>query len=234
MRGRGENQFRRLPGFAAKLYDRLTRARAFEVQLREIARDLASRIDQGRLLDIGTGPGRMLLEIHRLKPDLELFGIDIADSMVRQARRNLTGIRVDLRPGSIRHTDFESDFFDLVTCTGSFYLWNYPGECLEEVFRILKQGRSAYFFETYQDFDAAEFREALRANLRQESLLRRLISPLFLKKHLKMTYQTDAVAEIVKQSSFANSYSLEKIALAGLPIWLRVKLTKNLSRKGTI
>ena len=37
MSGRGEDQFRALPGFAARLYDGLTRARAIEIQVREIA-----------------------------------------------------------------------------------------------------------------------------------------------------------------------------------------------------
>lgn len=230
MSSRGEENFVNLPGFGARLYDSLTQTRAIQVQLGEIARDLVSRFDRGRLLDIGTGPGRLLLEIHKLNPAIELFGLDIAASMIQVAMKNLSGIRVDLRQGNIRHTDYESNFFDTVTCTGSFYLWDHPEECLEEIFRILKAGQSAYLFETHQEFNHRAFQEALRTNLRQENLLRRLITPYFLKRQLKMTYRIGEVVTIVRHTSFAHSYTIEKIALAGLPVWLRITLTKNSQR----
>ncbi len=198
-------------------------------QFKEIAQDLVDSLDRGRLLDIGTGPGRLLLEIHRLNPDLDLFGLDIAASMVKVATKNLAGIGVDLRLGNIRQTDYESNFFDLVTCTGSFYLWDHPEQCLEEIFRLLKTGRSAYLFETHQDVNPNEFQEALRANLRSENLFRRLIAPLFLKRQLRMTYRIDEITGIIKRTNFANSFTIEEITLGGLPIWLRITLTKTLN-----
>jgi len=226
MSSRGEDSFVNLPRFGARLYDSLMRTRAIEAQFKEIAQDLVSRVSHGRLLDIGTGPGRLLIEIHKLNPDIELFGLDISDSMVQLAKKSLTAIGADLRQGNIRSTSYESNFFDIITCTGSFYLWDHPEECLEEVYRILKEGQSAYLFETYKDFCDDEFNEALRANLQKENLLRRWIAPLLLKRQLKMTYRTDEVAEIMRHTSFANSYMIDKMAMAGLPIWLRIKLTK--------
>jgi len=53
MGDRGEGSFRKLPGFAAGLYDRLTQAKAVQSQFREIAPDLVSRVVQGRLEQIG-------------------------------------------------------------------------------------------------------------------------------------------------------------------------------------
>lgn len=226
MSSRGEDGFTNLPPFGARLYNSLTRTRAIEIQVKEIAQELVSRIDHGRLLDIGTGPGRLLLEIHSLNRNIELFGLDISEAMVQQAAQNLAGIKADLRQGNIRQTDYDSNFFDLVTCTGSFYLWDQPEDCLEEIHRILKVGQAAFLFETYRDYDDDEFRKALRTNLQKETLFRRLLTPLFLKKQLKMTYRIDQVAEIVGHTSFAKSYMLEKIILAGLPIWLRIKLPR--------
>ena len=226
MSGRGEASFVSLPGFGAQLYDKLTQTSAIQRQCREIAQELATRVECGRLLDIGTGPGKLLLELHHLNPNLELFGLDISASMIKVAEKNLSEVDIDLRCGNIRQTDYKSEFFDIVTSTGSFYLWHQPQACLEEVYRILKTGRSAYLFETYRDFNLNEFQDALRANLRQESFFHRLIPPLLLKRQLKMTYQLDELIEIVKQTSFANSHSIEKLTLGGLPIWLRLSLSK--------
>jgi ubiquinone/menaquinone biosynthesis C-methylase UbiE len=149
MKSRGQQSFVTLPSFAARLYNSLTQTRAIERQHREIAADLVSRIEHGRMLDIGTGPGQLLFEVHQLNPDVELFGIDISEAMVQFAREKLTGITVNIQCGDIRHTNYVNDFFDLVTCTGSFYLWDNPEECLEEIFRIMKKDRSAYLYETY-------------------------------------------------------------------------------------
>ena len=226
MKSRGEDNFINLPTFAARLYSSLSHTKAIERQHKEIARDLVSRIEVGRTLDVGTGPGRLLFESHRLNSRLELYGLDISEAMVELAKENLTGIEVNICRGTIRQTDYADDFFDIVTCTGSFYLWNHPAECLAEIYRILKRGRSAYLFETYNDYDKVEVQETLKANLSRESLLRRLITPVFLRRQLRMTYQISEIAAIIERTAFAGSYSLEKITLGGLPAWLRIELTK--------
>nr|NIM06230.1 hypothetical protein [Armatimonadota bacterium]NIM24142.1 hypothetical protein [Armatimonadota bacterium]NIM68001.1 hypothetical protein [Armatimonadota bacterium]NIN06224.1 hypothetical protein [Armatimonadota bacterium]NIO97711.1 hypothetical protein [Armatimonadota bacterium] len=62
----------RFPAVAARLYDYLFSRPPMHRMYAEIARDLASSIDRGRLLDVGTGPGRLLLQIHALNPEIEL------------------------------------------------------------------------------------------------------------------------------------------------------------------
>jgi ubiquinone/menaquinone biosynthesis C-methylase UbiE len=227
MNSRGEESFINMPRFGARLYDSLTRTRAIQVQFREVAEDLNSRISKGRLLDIGTGPGKLLLEVQKLNPSIELFGLDISEAMIKQAKKNLAGIQADLRAGNIRRTDYESDFFDLVTCTGSFYLWDEPVECLEEIHRILKSGQSAYLYETYKDINEDEFERALRQNLKKENLIRRIITPIFLKRQINMTYRIDKVHEIVRNTRFSESCDIERMTIAGLPLWMRIKLIKS-------
>jgi hypothetical protein len=65
MRSRGENRFTKFPRFAAGLYSKLTQTLSLQQEYREIAAYLSSQIQSGRLLDIGTGPGRLLLEVYR-------------------------------------------------------------------------------------------------------------------------------------------------------------------------
>ena len=226
MKGRGQESFVSLPSFAARLYNNLTQTGAIERQHQEIARDLVSRIERGRMLDIGTGPGKLLFEVHRLNPGIELFGLDISEAMVQLASENLEGINVNIQCGDVRHTNYEDDFFDIVTCTGSFYLWDHPEECLEEVFRITREGRSAYLYETVRDFNESQVREALKANLEGESLLRRLIAPAFLMRQLRMAYRTGEIADIIRRTHFAESCTMDHVSLGGLPAWLRIQLTK--------
>jgi ubiquinone/menaquinone biosynthesis C-methylase UbiE len=226
LKSRGQEGFASLPGFAARLYNSLTQTKAVERQHQEIARDLLSRIKDGRMLDIGTGPGKLLSEVRQLDPGIELFGLDVSEAMVQLARKRLTGFNVHIQRGGIRHTNYADDFFDIVTCTGSFYLWDNPEECLEEVFRILKQDRSAYLYETYCDFDESHVREAVRANLEGEGLIRRLVTPPFLMRQLRMTYRTDEFAGIIERTSFAGSYTIDQVPLGRLPAWLRIQLIK--------
>jgi len=226
MEGRGESQFVRMPRFGARLYDWFLRAEPIEARVREVAQYLVSRMGSGRLLDVGTGPGTLLVECRRLNPQIELYGLDISSAMIEQAQRNLRGVRVDLRQGSIRRTEYETGFFDLVTCVGSFYLRDHPEDSLEEIWRILKDGQCAYLFEIYSDANREEFRRALRTNLRQLDWTRRLFGPLALRKALNMAYSTGDLAAVVERTSFAGQHAIEKIRLSGLPIWLRLTLRK--------
>jgi ubiquinone/menaquinone biosynthesis C-methylase UbiE len=227
MTGRGEASFAKLPGFGAWLYERLMSRPQIEVQHREIAEDLVSRITSGRILDVGTGPGKLLLEIHKLNPRLELFGLDLSASMVRRARRNLAGTGADLRQGNIQATNYPQDFFDLITCTGSFYLWDNPAKGLKEMHRILRAGNSAFLYETYRDIDQAAYRRALDGKLRSEKPWLRRVLAAFLQKQIGMTYRTEEIEEILRQSVFSKGFSFKRVDLAGLPIWLRIWLIKH-------
>jgi len=48
-----------------------------------------------------------------------------------------------------------------------------------------------------------------------------------IKKALKITSRIDDFAEIVKHTRFANSHTMEKLSLGGVPMWLRIVLTKH-------
>jgi len=223
---RGEDSFVNLPAFAAKLYDSMMQSDATQMQYKEIAQDLVSRIDNGRLLDIGTGPGHLLHEIHKLNPNIDLYGLDISNSMVEQASRNLADIKVDLQCGNIRATNYRSDYFDLITCSGSFYLWDNPIESLEEIHRILKFGGVAYLYETHRDIDKQKLWQKMRENMKGDNLIRKFLAPRFFIKQIGMTYAKKEIIEIIEKTRFINSSKIEEITIFNLPVWLRVKLEK--------
>jgi hypothetical protein len=55
MRGRGQNYFVRLPRLGARFYDGLMQGSPMRLYYKEVAQDLAPRIVQGRMLDVGSG-----------------------------------------------------------------------------------------------------------------------------------------------------------------------------------
>jgi ubiquinone/menaquinone biosynthesis C-methylase UbiE len=215
-----------MPAFAARLYDRMMSGPASSAHYADMARDLTAQGVGRRLLDVGTGPGRLLGEIRKLDDSVELHGLDLSSAMVDLATRKLDGQAVSLHAGSIRRTEFASDFFDVVTCAGSFYLWDEPAACLAEIHRILAPGGAAYLYETLRDCNRQAFEAALRDNLRREPLLRRLLAPRFLRKQLRMTYTAEEIRSIAAQTPFAGSATVTPISLGGLPVWARIELRR--------
>ncbi len=227
MSDRGENSFIKFPKFAAKLYDSMMKKDAMKLQRIQIAEELIHYIDEGRLLDIGTGHGRLLIEVFEKNPKIELYGLDVSEKMIELAKINLKDIHVNLKQGNITKTNFEDDYFDLITCTGSFYLWNSPIEALNEIYRILKPQKQVILFESHKEYNKEELDEAIKKNLQKESFFNKKLIPRFLKKQLKMTYEITELKEIINKSSFKGNFSINKITLANLPIWLKIELKKD-------
>lgn len=226
-----------MPGFsqsriAAKLQDVVSKRREEVGLYKEIAEQL-SLSDTGRLLDVGTGSGLQLRVIHGMSPGLELFGLDISDASIRVARKNLEGMAVDLRKGSIEQTSYDDDFFDIVTCNASMSYWKNPISCFDEIHRILKPGGSAILFEPQKDIDIDAVVETIRSNLADKSRLRRFMAASLNKFGLRWgrklglkLYSTAELEEIAARSQFGKNNSVERVTLQNLPIFMRITLVK--------
>lgn len=227
MKTRGEQQYINMPFLAARLYDNLTSVKGVNKGFEEISSFVDNNLKQGRLLDIGTGPGRLLFEINKRNPQIELYGLDISASMLEVARKNLQKIKnVDLRVGNIVKTEYESDYFDCIVSSGSFYNWDKPIAGLNEMFRILKSGKKAYAFETHRDYNKELFSSRLKVNLKGYNLPRRILSEFFLKRQLSMTYTIDEFDDMLRNTDFRKSYNIQQIELGNLPIYVRLELRK--------
>lgn len=229
MKTRGEKQYVNMPFFAARLYDNLTSVKGVNKLFEDISIFLNNSLKEGKLLDVGTGPGRLLYEINKHNPQIELYGLDISASMLDLAKQNLKNIQsVNLCVGNILKTKYQDNFFDCIVSSGSFYNWDKPIEGLNEVYRILKQGRTAFVFESHKDHNKELLSSRLNENLRGYNILRKVLSKYFLKKQLRMTYTIPEFEEIIKQTEFRNSYSIHQVDLGNLPVYLRIELTKNI------
>jgi ubiquinone/menaquinone biosynthesis C-methylase UbiE len=123
----------------SRTYDRSpTQLLLFGPVQRAVAAALSSRLGSGRLLDVGTGTGRLLERLGQWRPELALFGLDRSAGMLRAARQ--ARFQLNLVRGAAEALPFPDESFDVVTTTLSFHHWTDQSEALREIGRILRRG----------------------------------------------------------------------------------------------
>jgi ubiquinone/menaquinone biosynthesis C-methylase UbiE len=125
---------------------------------RRLARDVAWLAGEGAsVLDVGTGPGVLLVELAELRPDLRLTGLDLSADMIAAARRKLVryGDRASAVTGDVADLPFEEASFDLIVSSVSLHHWSQPGDAAAELARVLRPGGVVCVY----DFASAPFDE---------------------------------------------------------------------------
>lgn len=152
---------RTFEGRSVWFYD-LTARRVLRRAYRRIAADVAAGAPEGAaILDVGTGPGVLLVELAKRRPDLQLTGIDISPDMITAATRNLKpyGNRATALVGDVGHLDFPDRSFDLVVSSLSLHHWEDPAAAVPELARVLRPaGRLVVY-----DFRSAPFESLIDA-----------------------------------------------------------------------
>lgn len=140
-----------IPWPGTVLYNALSRRSIFQRHYQLVAEDVARSCATGRILDIGTGPGWLLLALHQTLPQADLVGVDISPGMVETAKRNLNraggSALIEVREAAANSLPFPDGSFDAVVSTGSLHHWKDPVGGLNEVFRVLKPGGHALMYD---------------------------------------------------------------------------------------
>ncbi|HEX6447245.1 MAG TPA: class I SAM-dependent methyltransferase [Streptosporangiales bacterium] len=129
-------------GRRARSYDLLARLVLRRVY-RRIADDLAGVLPDGaEVLDIGGGPGVLMLELARRRPDVRVTSTDLSADMVARAERNLRGLgeRATACVADAADLPFADGSFDLVVTTFSVHHWDDPAAAVPELARVLRPG----------------------------------------------------------------------------------------------
>lgn len=102
------------------------------------------------VLDVGCGAGWLLRLLAERVSEGRVVGMDVSDEMVRHARRNCAGLpHVMAVPGSVDEIPWESEFFTKAISVESAYYWPDPAGGLQEIFRVLRPGGSAWILINY-------------------------------------------------------------------------------------
>jgi|RhiMethySRZTD1v2_1073278.scaffolds.fasta_scaffold00431_52 ubiquinone/menaquinone biosynthesis C-methylase UbiE len=136
-------------GTSSRRYDLMARWLMRGVY-RRFAEDIVDAApDRGAVLDVGTGPGVLLVEIGRRRADLRLTGIDLSADMVAAARRNLRafGERAEARTADVADLPFPDDSFDVVVSSFSLHHWDHPESAVPEIARVLRPGGRLYVYD---------------------------------------------------------------------------------------
>lgn len=108
--------------------------------LRFVGRDILPFKGQGRLLDVGCGPGRLLQELRGHGWDV--YGVDFSSVAVSRAQ----SVGLNVRQSDLLTAGFENNFFDVVLFSHSLEHVYDPIATLHEARRILRPGGSLLLY----------------------------------------------------------------------------------------
>jgi ubiquinone/menaquinone biosynthesis C-methylase UbiE len=123
---------------------------------RVVASELGSALPGGAsVLDVGTGPGRLLLELAQGRSDLRLVGVDPSGDMIRRARNHArtAGLedRIEFETVPAESLPFPGGTFDLVLSTLSAHHWADPGAAINEQARALRPGGQLRIYDLQRE-----------------------------------------------------------------------------------
>lgn len=123
-----------------------------------VARRAAGMAARGEAVDLGCGPGYLVVELTRQAPGLHVTGVDLSDEMLAEAehyaRQHGVGETVSFRKGDVQQIPFGDGSLSLVVSTLSLHHWGDPVAVLDEVARVLRPGGSFLIFDLRRDLSA--------------------------------------------------------------------------------
>lgn len=156
-------------------YNAISGTSIFQRHYELVARDILGYCSEGSVLDVGTGPGWLLIQIHQQSPKFRVVGVDASPSMVAKARKNIADAGLsevaEIKEAEASLMPFADDSFDVVVSTGSIHHWKDPTACLNEVYRVLKRGGHALIYDLVSDTPASVLKETAREFGRLRMLL---------------------------------------------------------------
>ena len=202
----------RIPGVLASAYVKATRM-VIESYYRPVAEEIVASLNKGTILDLGTGPGYLPIEIAKRSPTINIIGVDLSRKLIEAARSNAAkaGLtdRLTFQAGNAGRLEFADSSFEMVISTGMLHSLKEPIAVLQEIHRVLKTGREAWIFDPAKVASQVD-REKWRASLTTRERFFLWLFKLFgLHKPIK-TYTRQQAIALIKQTDFKNFAIEEK------------------------
>lgn len=204
-------KIQRIPGVLASSYEKATRM-VIESYYSQVAEEIVSSFSYGTILDLGTGPGYLPIEIVRRSPDIKIIGVDLSRKLIRIAQVNAANAglshQLKFETGNSAHLRFNDDVFEMVLSTGMLHSLKNPVAVLKEIHRVLKKGGEAWIYDPANVtpyIDKRKWKASL--DLRERSFLW-VFRFLGLHKPIQ-TYTRKQVVPMIEATDFA-SYDIEE------------------------
>lgn len=210
-----------IPTPGAIFYD-ATVAKVLRKPETEIANDIAGKMGNGAILDLGSGTGYLSIEIARGSPSLQVYGIDLSRQMVKIAISHAKGVdNARFVFGNVAKLPFEDNSIDLVVSTGASHHWKTPRTVFDECYRVLKPGGEAWIYDGCPEVFKA------RADRRKMSrkygfLVGRLGRGVSTLHGFSLEEYKTVIKDMLEQTAFKGSY---RMALTD--IWMKITLKKH-------
>jgi ubiquinone/menaquinone biosynthesis C-methylase UbiE len=155
-----------IPWPGTVFYNAISSTNIFQRNYELVAEHISDYGSEGIVLDIGTGPGWLLVKLRQKSPFLRLTGLDTSPSMVAKARKNIVDAgfssEIKVEEGDVSHIPFDADTFDTVVSTGSIHHWKDPVAGLNDIYRVLKPGACALIYDIVSDTPKSVLKETAR------------------------------------------------------------------------
>jgi ubiquinone/menaquinone biosynthesis C-methylase UbiE len=160
-------------GRQAEIYDRVSGV-ALGWLYRSVADRVTTDLPRGaEVVDVGTGPGRLLVDLARLRPDAHVVGIDPSADMVEHAlrRARAAGVsgHVEARVASAESLPFPDASVDLVVSSLSAHHWADASVAVAEQARVLRAGGQLWIVDLRGASSPAVL-ESLRASFPADAM----------------------------------------------------------------
>lgn len=197
--------------------------RGTETQLRtyrQQARELTDALPDGaEILEIAPGPGYVTVELARLGRfsvtgvDLSHTFVDIATAYARQQNVDVT-----FRQGDAESLPFPDASFDMTLCQAAFKNFGQPVVALDEMYRVLRPGRTAVI----QDMSRESTRADIDAELKSMGISR--VNGVFVRRTLGLLRLRAASEERWRELASLSRFGAAEISRRG--ITTEVRLTR--------
>lgn len=201
----------RIPGVLASSYEKATRL-AIDTYYSQVAGEIALNFSQGTLLDLGTGPGYLPIEIVKRAPGVRVVGVDLSRKLIRMATANALEARVSenikFEVGNAGRLRFAEQTFDMVTSTGMLHSLKDPVRVLKEMNRVLKNGAEAWIFDPARIIEYID-RKKWQASLNFRERFFLWLFGLFGLHKPMLVYSRKQVIPLIEAAGF-KSYTIEE------------------------